>query len=457
MGNNGVYPFSTPPTKREIRKYFGNSLIKNFKKQFSSLCWNSQSFAFLSLHTVLGSLPNVRNIKIGIGNGFIDCRVHVFLLQESGTGKGRGYAYTGMVCDKLGLNYKHSGDLTNAALVGSIQSKGKNQKGYNINHGLLDPRYQCAGGGAVDILAASEASQLLETDSTQYYGRKSINNLQKAMNPLGSGDNVITRNTGISNMSIEFNSHASLYLTSYKPRKLFQTVTQTGLLQRMLVIYNPVSFEEKYEIGIKHATMLERDDIDALDLEEVVAPLDYIDKHYSGIDRLKLTAGGRRALKEAVVPYIYKILTDLDTNVLSEAKKFTTRYQSHIYTIAWHHAIMRLSDKVEEQDIAYAKKVVMPIFRTLISFLEDEYRVDKDVAMKSRSEIQMIRDIYKKLSERAAKKNPWILKSTLERNLQKAWNVNRETARMKMNRHISVFKVGIDNNHNKIIKLRNED
>jgi|GEM_PF-4503169 len=447
--NDSLVDFNIPPTEIEKRKYFGSSLINEFKKQFETKCWFVPHFAIISFHVLMGQLPNIKNIKIKIGNNFEDCRVHMLLLQESGSGKGGGFSFVNDIAERLGLNFHSVGDLTNSALAGSMSVDEKGNT--DLKHGILDPRYN--DGEGVNIVASSEASQLIDTRNN-YFDKNAILNLQKAMNRMNTADNVISKETGISNEKISFNTDVSLYLTTFKPTRLFQTMTQTGFLQRLVLLYNPITLEDKWKVGKKHLELLGADDKNHSDIKNVVGALRYINNFYSGIDRLKFTEKARKGFLKGVLPYIYKPLIQLETNTRHEVKKFTTRYQVLLYKLAWHHAMTRLSEKIEISDVAYAKKVFLPIFRKLIGFMENEYVVDSRQKLKTDSQSKDIINVYKQFEEKSDKKKPWIKKIYLTKALMKKWKISDEAARHRLETHIALFHIRRTNAGGKMLKLR---
>jgi len=444
--------FQIPPTRSDKQKYFGNALINKFKENFETKVWFTPHFAIASFHVIFGQLPNIKNMRIRVGNNYEDCRIHLLLLQESGSGKGAGFSFVKSICDDLNLIFHESGDLTNASIAGSMSPQEDGQA--ELKPGNLDPRYN--GGEGIDILASNEASQIIDTRS-RHYDKNALMNLQKAMNPMGTADNVITKETGVSNQAIRFNSDVSLYLTTFKPERLFQTMTQTGFLQRVVLLYNPISLNDKWMVGQKHLDMLENGNVKSIDNSDIVTAMKYINSYYAGVDKLTLTSGAKQAFKDGVLPYIYRPLLKLETNTMHEVKKFTTRYQVLLYKLAWHHAMTRLSKTVDVEDVAYAKKIFLPLFKKLVAFMENEYIVDSDTKTKTYSEKQIIKREYRNYAESAGKKNPWLYKTELVKRLQNIWDVSREASRHRLERYISLFEVKTTKSGLKVLRLRESE
>lgn len=450
--NENLPDFQMPPTKAEKKKYFGNSLINKFKTNFETKCWRTPNYAVTSFHVLLGQLENIRNIKIRVGNNYQDCRVHMLLLQESGSGKGAGFSYMSDVCNETNISFHATGDLTNSALAGSM--KPQEDGSAELKPGILDPQYN--DGQGVNILASGEASQVIDTRN-RHFDKNALLNLQKAMNPIGTADNVVRKETGVSDQIIEFNSSVSLYLTTFKPTKLFQTMTQTGFLQRVVLLYNPVSLEDKMKVGQMHLDMLESDNVAQLNNKNIVNALKYINSYYKDVDSLVLTDEARKGFKKDVLPHIYRPLLNLETNTMHEVKKFTTRYQVLLYKLAWHHAISRLSTRVEVQDVAYAKRVFLPIFKKLVAFMENEYDVEQDKKIETRSDKQLIKNTYKHFEKHSDADNPLVYKREVVKKLCDEWGVSEEAGRHRLERYISMFDVKTTKRGLKVLKLREQE
>lgn len=443
--------FDLPPTNADRKKYFGQNLIRMWEQEFNERCWRVPHYNNVSYHVLLGQMPNIRNIKIRIGKGWEDCRIHMILLQESGSGKGGGFSFMNDVSRQVGLNFHTVGSLTNSALIGSIKPTGNNGR-TEIVPGALDPRYN--DGDRVNILASNEASELIDT-SGNYLDKTALLGLQKAMNRIHSADNVITKETGIGNQNISFNCTTSLYLTTFKPARLFQTMTKTGFLQRMVVVRNPISMRDKIKVGMKHVQQLGGPDNGSVDnMPNIVSAIRYIDKFYKGIDELAITPEAKNALANKIIPQIYVPLHDLDSLTMHETKKFTTRYQVMLYKYIWHHAISRLSRKVEIEDVAYAGKKFIPIYKRLLAFMENEFRPDSEERIRTKTERKDIYNVYNKYADKIEGKRPWVRMASIIDGLEKEWDVSREGAKQRLNRHIDMFKQARSRRNVPVLKIR---
>ncbi len=450
--------FDIPPTKKQKREYFGRKLIDKWEKEFKEKCWFTPHFPYASLHVLVGQLPNIKNMRINVGKSVEDCRIHLLLLQESGSGKGGGFSFMADIAKRLNIIFHTVGDITNSSLVGSIKPVG-NGKTETVP-GALSPEYN--DGEGIDILASNEASSLVDT-TTSHYNKNAILNLQRAMNTMGTEDNVISKETGIGNQTIKFNTDVSLFLTTFEPEKMFETITKTGFFQRLIVIYNPVSLKDKIKVAKRHVNLLENGNNGKKDYtDEIIHALRYINNAFDGVDDLHLTDDARDVLREKILPHIYEPLIELDSHTMHEVKKFTTRYQVMLYKIAWHHAILRLSRTVEVKDMAYARKVFIPIYKRLLAYMENKFTVDKEKKIESKSERKIILNTYYDLVKNSSlvKKDGidyddvWVKKPYMVSMLAKKWNISREGARHKLEKHNYMFDREISSSNAIILNLR---
>lgn len=443
--NEEVHQFeegTKKPSPEELKKYFGHSFIQQFKKEFKKKVWQVPYYGLCSMHVIMGQLPNIRNMRIRIGGNYEDCRIHFFLLQESGTGKGKGFDFVAELSQRLGLSFKSSDKLTENSLLGSVDENDE------INYGLLDPRHD----PSFDIFASEEASRIIDTRDSNY-NRESVTTFQKVMNPIGSHSNKLSKDTAHTSQTISFNSHVSLFFTSYPPSRLFDTITETGLIQRMLVLYNPWSLQDKYRVNKKFARMLESEDDMDVRLINLVNTMNKINDFYRDKNYLSLTDNARKILTERVIKDIHRPLPYLDKHTQEEMRKFTTRYQLLLYKLAWHSAMTRLSEDVEVGDIAYAKNVLKPIYRRLIGYMETEFRVNEQDKERAEEIRQMIQDGYHNLSGDGSSR-PWIRHTLLVKYLRRSWNVSRQAVRNKLKEHGAMFQFRETENNEKVLRLR---
>ncbi len=430
------------PDDEILHRYFGESFIMEYKEEFKKKVWKVPYYGICTMHVLLGQLPNIRNMRIRIGGNYEDCRVHFFLLQESGTGKGKGFDFTQEIANRLGLNFKSSDKLTENSLLGSVDENDE------IIYGSLDPSHD----PSYDIFASEEGSRIVDTRDSNY-SQEAVTTFQKVMNSIGSHSNRLSKDTGHTSVEITFHPHVSLFLTSYPPARLFDTITETGLIQRMLVLYNSWSLQDKVELNQKFAHMLETDKDMEVEIMNLVNVMKKINEFYRDKEFLTVTEDARKILKEKIIKHLHKPLPYLDKHTQEEMRKFTTRYQLLLYKLAWHRAMTRLSEKVEKRDLGYARNLLKPIYNRLIGYMETEFRVDEREVKRAEEILGEIKDTYHQLSNNGSKR-PWIRQSSLEKALKNRWRVSREAVRQKIKQHGAIFQFHETKYNEDILRLR---
>ncbi len=430
------------PDDEILHRYFGESFIMEYKEEFKKKVWKVPYYGICTMHVLLGQLPNIRNMRIRIGGNYEDCRVHFFLLQESGTGKGKGFDFTQEIANRLGLNFKSSDKLTENSLLGSVDENDE------IIYGSLDPSHD----PSYDIFASEEGSRIVDTRDSNY-SQEAVTTFQKVMNSIGSHSNRLSKDTGHTSVEITFHPHVSLFLTSYPPDRLFDTITETGLIQRMLVLYNSWSLQDKVELNQKFAHMLETDKDMEVEIMNLVNVMKKINEFYRDKEFLTVTEDARKILKEKIIKHLHKPLPYLDKHTQEEMRKFTTRYQLLLYKLAWHRAMTRLSEKVEKRDLGYARNLLKPIYNRLIGYMETEFRVDEREVKRAEEILGEIKDTYHQLSNNGSKR-PWIRQSSLEKALKNRWRVSREAVRQKIKQHGAIFQFHETKYNEDILRLR---
>lgn len=201
--------FDSYPTDEEKAKYFGTSLLRKWKMEFERRCWDSPQFAETSFHVLFGQMPGIRNMKIIYGHNISDMRIHMILFQRSGTGKGRGFNFTAEMSKLLNLEYISPDDCTDAKLVGRfVRVEGEEEP--ILSRGYLDPQRV----PRVNIIVQNEATLIIDAKQTDF-SKKFMNFYQKAMNPMGTPDNLIEAGTiEMQDNVIRIQPELSFYLTT---------------------------------------------------------------------------------------------------------------------------------------------------------------------------------------------------------------------------------------------------
>lgn len=217
--------------------YEGSKFIKHYIERFSTVSYFNEYPALLSYFFILGQSLSPY-MRIPIHGGWIDCRVHVYWIQASRSGKSVAYEFISKVLGFLGIEKEQFSAGSDARLIGTAEPRvvydddGKPTKEveYEIIPGLLN---------GYKSLLFDEASILL-TDSKSYFSDK-ILYLQQSMAPIGSETNVLAKH--LANASIYTPSGVSLWMTTFPPKDIMAHVLEKGFFQRVFLCQRDVSTE----------------------------------------------------------------------------------------------------------------------------------------------------------------------------------------------------------------------
>jgi len=428
-------PIHETPTKEELKQHFGRRLINKWKFEFENRCWDSDQFAEASFHVLLGQLPAVKNIRITYENNISDTRVHLMLFQRSGTGKGRGFNFTVEMADLLDLECVSPDDTSDAKLVGRFKHV-EGQREPVLVRGYLDPRRI----PPVSILIQNEATLIIDARKTDF-SKKFMNFYQKAMNPMGTADNMIEAGTiEMGEQEIRVNPTLSFYLTTYPPDMLLETISKTGFIQRMITLYNLIGYERRKEswetMAGKTGRVSERDEY----IPEILAAMRHINKHYSKYPTVEMSTDTQNACNE-VMRSIYRPLSKVNDAMREHLGDFVPRVYENVIKLSYHHAICRLSPLVENVDIGYGMKVILPSWTRLITFMEESDEIVRHTL--KRWEVHRIRAyrvydmVVAEQRTRGKETDGWVKRETMVKLLTTktyGWDVSKQTVRSRLNK-----------------------
>jgi len=365
-----------------------DELISAWDKRFNQYSYNNPVYSRLCLHLILGQiLRNQKVIKHGIE---IDGRFNFFLVQSSGSGKSTALKFVIDVADYVGLDFESITDWSDAALIGTIESKDDEagKKKYEQIKGILD---------GVDILHIDEASLLF---SPSKYNQSTLSYLQLALNPIGSPSNRIRKKLRAGEF-IDFHPHLSLFLTSYNPTKVGELVTTRGILQRMAVYVRFLSMEERLKNAYTDIDYLGTPAVDKSHLEEQIkVTLRSISDHYSKPENVIDFDDKVKPLLKSLAKRLYDATVNINPFLQEHISSFLPRYLTMLYVVALHHAALRFSNFVEDVDIRYAYKLTRVMFDSVIVWLEQELeRESKEKTKERKSALKAIITIFNENSK----------------------------------------------------------
>ena len=216
----------------------GSKYIRNYIGRFNTVSFFNEYAGMLSYFFCAGQML-APYMRIPIHGSHVDCRVHVYWIQQSRTGKSIAYEFTAKLLKECGIETESFSSGSDAKMIGTVQQQaiydddGKPIGEENVTiPGLLN---------GYKTLLFDEASVLLN-DQKAYFSDK-ILYLQQAMAPIGSETNVLVKH--LVGGSVRTPSGVSMWMTTYPPKDIMNHVLEKGFFQRGFLFQNDVGVEQR--------------------------------------------------------------------------------------------------------------------------------------------------------------------------------------------------------------------
>jgi len=255
----------TKVEQKEIEKKAED--IKNlYVLDYWMRCWDRVSYynelsGQAMFHVVLGQALNTFKIFLE-DNSELDWRLHYLLIQDSGSGKGRGMNMANRVFnhpkflkieqfDDAKLPIKRTfkshklGRMNAASMINTFEldTKGSIVKDDNgiekKKKGIMESN---------DFIFSEEARQLLSPTQESFEIQEII---MTGMETIGSSNNVYTKQLTNYEESCDTRCSASLALTTRPFGKIKQTLVESGMFQRFIFYPRKLSFEDRVRMQKK--------------------------------------------------------------------------------------------------------------------------------------------------------------------------------------------------------------
>ena len=433
--------FDNPPTPEQRKEYFGDALIYKWKTEFEKRVWDSPQYAEISFHTLFGQLQSVKDKRIIYENNVSDMRVHLILFQRSGTGKGRGYNFTMEMAGHLNLHCFSADAMTDGVLLGSFIHEEGQREPVRIR-GILDENRI----PQISILIQNEATLIIDTKKTDI-SKDFMNYFQKAMNTIGTPDNLIEKSTlQMRGQTIRIQPEVSFLFTTYVPEKLLEVITKTGYLQRMICLYNNVSFDKRTESWETLAGVTGVKSSGVNYIPDIIDAMNYIQEHYRRNPKIEMSKQANESCKN-VMRQIYKPLLKVNEAMREHLADFVPRTYENVIKLAHHHAMCRLSSTVDTVDIGYGLKTLQPAWIRMITYMEESDSIIAETLKKWERHRKDAFRVYDMILEEQKKKGKeadgWVKKGTMVKLLSSkiyGWDKTKETTRSRLNKLTSDLK-----------------
>ncbi len=432
----------------------------DFLQAFGRSCFHSEPYAWATFHMLIGAMPNIRRLRIRRGDTWLDPRVHVFYLADSGSGKGVGASFVTDVGKKLGLNVYNATDFTDAALIGTIRTTDDGEP--IIHKGLLSgqTRQWDEGKGGedivnIDILLVSEASKILNPKPGPN-DAGIMNSLQIAMNTVGTSDNMVTKKLA-EGPSVSYGTDVTLFFTTFLPVAFADVVLKRGLFQRTLMVVKESNHDERVRINheffksfyakpdeLYHNPVTREVANKVTDeiVDMVVQTIKSANRWAKSVEEIKVSKEASERLDNLVLKFQNQI-KGLSPFLQAKIHEFVTRLAGHLVKLAAHVAILNHSEIVQAEHVDALENLHAPQrFEDLITYLSNNVEEPKEFTTRMNKELRCLFSSQKSLETETqyktwkAAEQGWRMRDDLEGRVMAKARLPKSGATSLVERHI---------------------
>tara|TARA_R100001460_G_scaffold101895_2_gene146069 strand:+ start:1582 stop:2991 length:1410 start_codon:yes stop_codon:yes gene_type:complete len=380
-----------------------NDFMRGYIEQFSKVSIDNDIPAMLSFFFIQGQIA-APYLRIYWDETHLDPRVHMFWIQPSRTGKSIAWEFIGDVMDDVGLETVAYTTGSDAGLVGGtatetiVNDDGKKEQITVETEGML---------GGQKALNFDEGSIILNPGK---HSQETVLYLQSACNPIGSNSNKLVKH--LSGRTIETESLASMWITTFPPKGVKEYVLTKGIFQRVLLYWahwdtdrrkkvsrrrvrraftKPKPSEVSYDdivtyftdlekrlrdrvLNLSETTFTEWDEMDREDQEDILQDIMF--------DMFSADDSFYAAADDAIDDY-YSLLDNLDFTISDVVASFVPAMENYTVILATHMALMDNTWTVTGRHVDMAKDILYDLFKNLIQWLEGEVEVGAKKAEKA--------------------------------------------------------------------------
>lgn len=332
---------------------WGADFFQTYLKHASKTSYFNQHLHKAASLSLIGQ--SLRDVFLVSDNTKIDCRIHPFVIQDSGSGKNGAFNFMAAVAREAGMNFFKEGTTSTAGIMGTVDQDG-----------TVDPG-NLAGNG---FLAWKEAQTLVKSANKQH-SDDILEVINMALDPSGQVSK------SLSGGKLEYSSRTSMFSTTYPPEPEGQIdLIHQGFLPRMLFMYKKIPPSQYDRINNKRDKGLPTDDkmgpqdrnTYSDDIEKLANTLKYIREQVSKHGKILSKGEDPFAITEKDIHY-FTVAEDASMNtayifdemkdqysyrVQQEVKPFKTRLFDLTYKIA---AAFAAVDKDEENGVYVSRKI----------------------------------------------------------------------------------------------------
>jgi hypothetical protein len=332
---------------------WGDEFFSTYMKHARKMSYNNDILHLAGALSLVGQ--SLRDVYLRIDQQHIGCRVHPFIVQSSGTGKGSVFKLIDKIARAADIPFEQEGTASTAGLMGTVKQNGEQREG------------ELSGSGFVGW---TEAQTLLKSaDSTHSSDILEVMNM--AMDPSGKVAKTL------SGGKLEYESNTSIFCTTYDPEPDGQLeLIRQGFLPRTLFFYR-IMDEDFYDTinemrDAKVPNQREsyedtRKQIDS-DIEKMANTLKFVENTVWDHGQQHRREDTYYAAAKNHIDYFYvepgvslnptemmnDALEDFRVDVRRQARPFKTRMMNKVYRLAACFAAVSYD---EENDIYVSRRI----------------------------------------------------------------------------------------------------
>jgi hypothetical protein len=357
---------------------WGDDFFSTYMKHARKMSYNNDILHMSGALSLVGQ--SLRDVYLQIDQQHIDCRIHPFIVQSSGTGKGSTFNLIRKVARAADIPFEKEGKATTAGLAGTVDQSGEQQPGDLKGSGFL---------------GWTEAQTLLKS-ADQQHSSDIMEFLNMAMDP--SGEIAKTLSKG----KLEYESNTSIFCTTYDPEPNGQLeLIRQGFLPRTLFFYRIMGEEfydkvnEKRNKNIPRSFDSEKPQVREMDedIQKMANTLKFVENTVWNHGETYRRDETHFAVAREHIDYFYvqegvslnpspmmdDVLEGRPIAVRRKAKAFKTRMMDSVYRLAACFAAVDydeeydvyVSRRIRQQHVDKAMQMCKQSFNNILDFIDD--------------------------------------------------------------------------------------
>ena len=376
---------------------WGDEFFSTYMKHARKMSYNNDILHLSGALSLIGQ--SLRDVYLRIDQQHVGCRVHPFIIQSSGTGKGSVFNLIDKIARAADIPFEEEGTASTAGIMGTVKQNGEQREG------------DLSGSGFV---AWKEAQTLLKS-ADQTHSSDILEVMNMAMDPSGKVEKTL------SGGKLEYASNTSIFCTTYDPEPNGQLeLIRQGFLPRTLFFYRIMGedfydeINEMRDAKVPHQRASYEDTRKQIDKDiiKLANTLKYIENTVWDHGKQHRREDTYYAAAKNHIDYFYveegvslnpspmmnEVLDDYSIDVRRQARPFKTRMMNKVYRLAACFAAVdydeemdiHVSRRIRERHVDRAMNICKKSFINTLEFISDYSTTNND---------NDLRELERKLNE----------------------------------------------------------